>query len=137
MPASRSAKPNDQREQRRMRAWELHQRGWTQDKIARELGVSQGAVSQWIKRVRDGGGVEALRRHPAPGRRAELTDEQFAMLPSLLASGAQAYGFEGDAWTTKRVAAVLQQVFGVAYHPGHISRLLRKHYPQWRALKTE
>ncbi len=136
MPASRSTEPNDKREHRRMRAWELHQRGWTQDKIARELGVSQGAVSQWIKRVRDGGGVEALRRHPAPGRRTTLTNEQLGELPALLMRGARAYGFENDQWTTKRIAKLIEQSFGVAYHPGHISRLLRKHCPNWRTLKS-
>jgi len=101
------------------------------------LGVTQGAVSQWIKRVREGGGVDALRRHPAPGRQAKLTGEQLDELPSLLVRGARAYGFESDRWTTKRIAKLIEQHFGVAYHSGHISRLLRKHCPNWRILKPE
>jgi transposase len=119
-------------EARRLSAWELHQQGWSQTRIAEALGVTQGAVSQWLKRSRERGGVEALRRHPAPGRQASLTDGQFAQIPELIARGAAAFGFEDDRWTLRRVAALLYQVFGVSYHPGHVSRLLQKYCPNWR-----
>lgn len=125
MNTSRTTPPLDWREGRRLRAWELHQQGWSQLRIAAALGVTQGAVSQWLKRARTGGGVDALRHRPAPGRRAALTDEQHRQIPALLARGAEAFGFRGDIWTTARVAAVLKQVFGVSYHPAHVSRLLR------------
>lgn len=89
------------------------------------LGVSPGAVSQWIKRGREGG-VEALRTRPRPGGPARLTSEQRAQIPGLLSRGAQAYGFGGDVWTAKRIAAVIWRTFGVRYHPDHVSRLLRQ-----------
>src|SRR5437763_1071221 len=95
----------DIREWRRLRAWELHQEGWRGKDIAAALKVSAGAVSGWLKRAR-AGGVEALRRHPAPGPEPKLADAQRARLPGLLAKGAEAYGFRGAVWTTKRVAAV-------------------------------
>jgi transposase len=126
--------PMNWREQRRLRAWELSQQGWSQRRIAGEIGVTQGAVSQWLKRVRDSDDVvDAMRRHPAPGRGAALTDAQFAQIPALIAQGATAFGFRDDRWTTRRVAAALEQVFGVRYHPGHVSRLLQKHCPGWRS----
>lgn len=129
--------PLDWREIRRLRAWELHQQGWTQSMIAAELGVTQGAVSQWLKRVHDGNrGTEALRHRPAPGRRTTLTSEQLSQLPTFIARGAGAFGFQGNQWTTKRVAAVLKQQFGVSYHPAHVSRLLRKYCPDWREEKN-
>ena len=115
----------DLREWRRLRAWELHQEQWSGKDIAAALKVSAGAVSGWLKRARSGG-VEALRRHPAPGPTPKLTAEQRAALPSILAKGAEAYDFVGDVWTTKRVAAAIKRVFGVSYHPAHISRLLRQ-----------
>lgn len=108
-----------------MRAWELHREGWSGKEIAAALAVSRAAVSGWLKRAR-AGGVEALRRRPAPGPARKLTDEQRAALPDLLAKGAEAYGFVGQVWTTKRVAAVIRRIFGVGYHPAHISRLLRQ-----------
>jgi transposase len=135
MPKPSNTQTRDWRELRRLRAWSLYQESWSQTRIAEEVGVSQGAVSRWFKQVRDGGGVDALRRHPAPGKRALLTKEQFAQIPELMHLGAEAFGFQGNHWTTKRVAIVLKQVFGITYHPGHISRVLKKHCPEWRNQK--
>lgn len=126
--------PLDWHEIRRLRAWELHQLGWSQRQIAAELGVTQGAISQWLNRVREGG-TEALRHHPAPGRRRALTVNQLHELPDLIAAGAETYGFQGNRWTTSRVATLLNQQFGVSYHPAHVSRLLRKYCPDWREEK--
>lgn len=51
MSSSRAA---DWREGRRLRAFELKKRGWTQRDIADALGVTEGPVSQWMKRAREG-----------------------------------------------------------------------------------
>ena len=116
--------PRDWREERRLRAWALHQQGWMGKTIAEALGVSQGAVSQWLKRAREGG-VEALYSHPPPGPTPRLSAEQLAQLPRLLSQGAEAFGFIGEVWTAKRVAAVIREAFHVRYHPDHVGRLLR------------
>lgn len=116
--------PHDWKEYRRLRAWDLAQEGWKQCDIARALGVTEGAVSQWLKRGRSAG-KDALRRHPAPGPTPKLTAEQRDQLPALLRRGAEAFGFRGDLWTTKRVAEVIARIFGVRYHHAHVSRLLR------------
>jgi transposase len=115
--------PTDWREGRRLRAWDLHQQGWPQKQIAVALGVSQGAVSQWIARGR-AGGPEALRNRSHPGATPKLTKEQREQLPALLKRGAEAYGFVGDVWTQARIAIVIKREFGVSYHPDHIGRLL-------------
>ena len=125
MDNSLSKRATDWREGRRLRAFELKQEGWNQQKIADALGVSKGAVSQWIKRGREGG-VESLRRRVAPGATPRLNAEQRARLPELLARGALAHGFRGEVWTCERVAEVIQKEFGVRYHPAHVSRLLKK-----------
>lgn len=117
--------PRDWREGRRLRAWELYEAGWSGARIAEARGVTRGAVSQWLSRGRTGG-LEALRSQPRPGKQPRLTAEQRAQLPALLAKGAEAHGFVGDVWTTGRVAAVIKRAFGVAYHPAHVSRLLRR-----------
>src|SRR3712207_4441847 len=114
--------PQDWQEGRRLRAWALHEGGWSGRRIAEALGVTPGAVSQWLKRGREGGGREALRTKPRPGKRPRLTAEQRAQVPALLAKGAEAHGFIGEIWTTKRVAAVIRRAFGVSYHPAHVSR---------------
>src|ERR671912_3025914 len=126
MDNSLSRKATDWREGKRLRAFELKQEGWSQQRIAEALGVSKGAVSQWMKRARDGGGAEALKRRPAPGARPRLSEEQRAKVPELLERGAEAYGFRGEVWTCARVAEVIRTEFGVLYHPAHVSRLVRK-----------
>jgi transposase len=114
---------HDWREARRFRAWELSQQGKLQQVIAADLGVTPGAVSQWINTARMEG-VEALRSRKAKGPTPRLSDEQRAQLPNLLAQGAPAHGFTGDVWTAARVATVIERTFGVRYHPTHVSRLL-------------
>jgi transposase len=125
MEATSDVPPRDWREGRRLRAWELHAAGWPGRRIAEALGVTPGAVSQWLRRAREGGGREALRTQPRPGQQPRLTAEQRAQIPALLAKGAEAYGFIGAVWTTARVATVIKRVFGVGYHPAHVSRVLR------------
>lgn len=113
----------DWREQRRFRAWELHQQGWKQRDIATALGVTDGAVSQWLSRAR-AGGVDDLRNRPRPGAPRRLTEQQRQRIAALLARGAQYYGFLGDLWTSQRVAEVIERTFGVRYNVSHVRRLL-------------
>jgi transposase len=110
---------------RRQRAWELYQQGWTQSHIATALGVTQGAVSQWLARARSEG-LAALQDHPAPGRPPLLNTEQLPHLVELLQQGAEAYGFLGDVWTRRRVAQLIKEQFAISYHPTHVGRLLRQ-----------
>jgi transposase len=108
MDNSLSKEATDWREGRRLRAWELKQKGWSQQRIAEALGVSKGAVSQWMKRGREGG-LEALKRQPAPGAQPRLSEEQRAQVPELLERGAEAHGFRGEVWTCGRVAEVIRR----------------------------
>lgn len=126
----------DGREQRRLQAWNLHQKGWSQEHIARELGVTQGAVSQWIKQARHGG-IEALRRRIAPGRKRLLSDDQLAQIPVMLAEGAIAHGFQTNKWSIQRISNVLTQEFGITYHPAHVSRILKGCCPNWRTITDD
>ncbi len=101
-------------------------RGWKQTQIADALGVSEGAVSQWMKRASQSPeGVENLRHKPPPGAPPRLSEQERAQIPELLEQGAQAHGFRGDVWTCSRVAEVIRRRFGVSYHPAHVSRLVR------------
>src|SRR6187551_1859507 len=112
MGSERARRPINYEEGRRLRAWELYEQGWTQAAIARALGVTTGAVCQWVKRGR-AGGREALYRRARPGRQARLGAEQGQALLAILARGAEASGFRGAVWTTKRVAAVIERELGV------------------------
>jgi transposase len=122
--AQEAGRAKEWREERRLRAWALKAKGWSQQKIAEAPGVTAGAVSQWMRRGREGG-EEALKRRPRLGAEPKLTAEQRAQIPVVLARGAEAFGFRGDVWTAKRVATVIRREFGVRYHPNHVGKLLR------------
>jgi transposase len=124
MEKTLSSEATNWREGRRLRAFELKERGWKQSEIAEALGVTEGAVSQWMKCAREEG-AQALRHKPPPGAPSRLSDEQRARLPELLAQGAQAHGFRGEVWTCERVAELIHREFGVSYHPAHVSRVVR------------
>jgi len=124
MEKYRLRKTDSSFEARRFRAWELKQQGWKQSLIAKALGVTPGAVSQWLKRAREEG-VGGLRRRLGGGAPRRLKTEERAKLPQLLARGAEAYGFQGEVWTRGRVAEVIWREFGVRYDPSHVGRILR------------
>jgi transposase len=124
MEKTLSSQASNWREGRRLRALELKERGWKQTQIADALGVTEGAVSQWMKRAREEG-VEGLRHKPPPGATPRLSEDERAKLPELLAQGAEAHGFRGEVWTCERVATVIRREFGVSYHPAHVSRVVR------------
>lgn len=115
---------SDWREYRRYLAWAMVQQGMTQKAVAELLDVTQAAVSQWVKRAREGG-AEALAAKPYPERARKLAEEHIDNLKRMLAEGAAAHGF-GEKWTMERVAQLIEETFGVTYHPSHVSRLLKQ-----------
>jgi transposase len=64
------------------------------DLDCRGLGVSEVAVSQWMRRARNGGPA-VLRHQPPSGGPRRLAADPLARLPELLHRGAEAYGFLG------------------------------------------
>ena len=69
-------------EGRRLRAWKLIEAGWRQIEVAEVLGVIKGAVSQWVKRVREGE-IAALRCYPVPGAQSKFSPKQVEQLPTF------------------------------------------------------
>ena len=70
--------------------------------------------------------MEGLYRRPNKGAKPKLTSEQFGQLPSLLEQGPQAFGYWEDVWTRERVSRVIENRFGVRYHPTQVGHILRK-----------
>jgi transposase len=109
-----------------MRALELKQLGWKQRDIAAALGVTEGAVSQWLAASRRGGRDALLSHLRLCGMPPKLTAEQLRLIPDFLWHGAEAYGFRGEVWTCERVAGVIDEEFGVSYSKSQVSRLLKR-----------
>ncbi len=101
-------------------------RGWLGTRRhSRSHGVSPGAISQWVKRAREGG-EKALETPHTGGRPAQLSAADLRRLVKLLAKGAEAFGFRGAVWNNPRVAELIQREFGIRYHPAHVSRILKR-----------
>ena len=118
-----TVQPQDWREGRRLQAWKLKQAGWKQKDIAEALGVTPGAVSQWMKQASEGG-AEALRSRSGGGPKPRLSKEQLSKLPDLLGKGAENFGFRGDVWTQARVARLIKDEYRIEYSPRHVGRIL-------------
>jgi transposase len=110
--------------ERRMRAADLFEEGMIPAAIAAQLGVSHQIVSDWRK-VWAEAGREGLRGAGRAGRKPKLSEAQLIEVEQALANGAEANGYATDLWTLPRVAAVIERVTGVAYHPGHVWYILR------------
>jgi transposase len=99
-------------------------------------------VGRWHARWR-AGGLEALRTAGSTGPAPRLSDQQLEEVKQTLEQGARAAGFATDGWTLDRVAAVIAQLTGVTYHPGHVWRILhdrlgyRLHRPARRAVERD
>ena len=126
----------------RMQAGALFAAGHSQAQVARELGVARQNVSRWHARWQ-AGGLQALRSAGPTGSVPRLTDAQLHAIDQALRQGARAHGFDSDHWTLARVATVIERLTGVAYHPGHVWKLLRHrlHYrlqrPARRAVERD
>lgn len=114
----------EQMEERRLEGARLLRTGkQSQADIARQLGVSRMAVSQWAAQLQ-AGGVRQLRQRRSGGRPAKLSAAQRQQLRRTLRRGAQAAGFATERWTLTRVQQVIERDFGVSYHRNHLSWLL-------------
>jgi transposase len=112
-------------ERRRLRAWELYNRGWKAVDIASALDVSSAAVSQWLSRARTEGS-ESLRSRPKPGAPRALTERHLLMLRVLLKSSPRDLRIESDIWTRPLVAEYIERLFGRRFSVQHVGRLMRR-----------
>ena len=69
-------------------------------------------------------GVEGLLEGYRSGRPARLSAAQHRRLGDILDSGPVAYGLDTGIWTSPMIAWVVEEEFGVVYHPGHVRKLL-------------
>jgi transposase len=111
-------------ERRRHRAMRLLDARLMPVEVARRVGVDRRSVRRWKAAVRKHG-TAALQAKPAPGRPPRLSARDQARLERHLLKGAQAAGFASGLWTCPRVADLIRNRFGIAYHVRHVPRVLR------------
>ena len=112
-------------EARRKKAGRLFAEGkLKQAEIARQLGTTRTSVGRWYQAWKKEG-APALRKAGRAGRKPRVTASDLRLLDRALREGPVAHGFSTELWSLPRVAKVLKDITGVAYHPGHVWRLLR------------
>ena len=121
-------------EQRRLRGIALLDQGHTQAEVARQLGVTPSAVSQWAKTRRERGD-DALRANPHPGPAPKLNTRQLARLEKMLLQGPRKHGWASELWTLPRIVDLIECKFGVTYDQSGVWHLL--HRMGWSAQKPE
>ncbi len=117
-------KPSDYEVLRR-RCAELKEAGWKQKDIASALGLTEGWVSQTLRKYLELGPDGLLARKP-PGSLPKLTPEQTSKLVDELNLGAVSHGFPGHIWTRSRVNELIGRLFGVSYDLTQVGRILKK-----------
>jgi transposase len=113
-------------EERRRNAVQLMLRGDIRKiDLSESLGVSYTSIKNWWNVFEDNGNsIEALAPKKREGRRPRMNRQQLRRLERMLLKGPMEFGFETDLWTTERVASVIEQKFGIKYHPDHVRKIL-------------
>jgi transposase len=101
----------------------LNSEGHTSGELAKILQVPRSKVSEWLQRYQTEG-VDGLLEGYRSGRPSELTEQQRQQLGDILDSGPVAYGLDSGIWISPMIAWVIEEEFGVQYHPGHVRKLL-------------
>ncbi len=110
---------------KRLQAVVLNAEGRTSGELAAVLKAPRSKISEWLARYQVQG-VEGLLEGYRSGRPPGLNREQRQQLADLLDSGPVAYGLDNGVWTSPMIAWVIEEEFGVTYHPGHVRKLLHR-----------
>ena len=110
-------------ERRRLNAARLFTQGLSAPAVARRLGVARQVAYRW-RTAWQTGGTTALASKGSAGRKAKIAPTQARQVMAALVEGPTAYGYQTQLWTLPRVAALIEKLTGVRYHPGHVWRLL-------------
>lgn len=114
----------EQLEGRRRRALQWLDEGADPPDVAHKVGCAVSSVYYWNE-LRKTKGEHALKPKPVPGRPGRLTGRQKQSLVRTRVEGPLKSGYSTDLWTLGRVAQVIENRFGVLYHPGHVWKILK------------
>jgi transposase len=108
---------------KRLQAVMLNSEGHTSGSLAGILKAPRSKVSEWLANY-EVHGVEGLLEGYRSGRPSGLTAAQRQQLADIIESGPVAYGLDSGVWTSPMIARVIEEEFALAYHPGHVRKLL-------------
>jgi len=91
--------------------------GDSRREAGRRVGISRSTTRRWAHAWNDGG-IDGLRPRFGGGRPPKLTAAEFNELCVILE--------DGQPWTPREIHALIEDRYGVTYHPAHLSRKLRE-----------
>jgi transposase len=112
-------------EERRRIAARMFERGLDSNLIASVVDTHPQTVRRW-RRVYEAGGWEALKSKPHLGPRCKLDDAQKQRFLEMLEQPPSAYGLGEGMWTTKRMARLILDTFGVTYSHNHVGVIMHE-----------
>src|SRR4051794_24862604 len=119
LPCMRSSGSPTELEHRRFLAVQRVSEGYSVQDVADFLGVDSSSVYRWVAAVRSRGAA-GLAAHPVPGRPPKLTTTQEKIVRRWLADNPTEHGFATELWTAARLDLLLEQEFGIHFHPHYL-----------------
>ena len=108
----------------RMRAIAGALEGMARAEAARLAGMERQALRDAVVRY-NAEGLAGLRNRPHPGRRPRLDAARREALRHLVLDGPDVESTGLSAWTLPDLCREVERRWGVGYHPGHMSKLVR------------
>ena len=110
---------------KRLQAVLMNSKGSSSGELASILSAPRSRVSEWLANY-EAYGVEGLLEGYRSGRPPLLDETQIRALYDIVESGPVAYGLDSGVWTSRIISRVIEEEFGVGYHPGHVRKLLHQ-----------
>jgi transposase len=134
-------KENEYRVATRIHAIILSIEGNTSGEIAALLKANRTNIPVWINNWNDYGQNGLLEGHRS-GRKSGLTTEDKEALHDIIESSPVAYGLNTGVWTSKIITGVIEDEFGISFHPGHVRKILTEigfsvQRPRYKLAKAE
>ena len=92
---------------------------------ARLAGMERQALRDAVLR-HNAEGLAGLHDRPRPGRRPRLNEEQRAAPRQVVLDGPEVEVAGLSAWILAELCREVEERWGVSYHPGHMSKLMRR-----------
>ena len=99
--------------------------GLTRAEAARLAGMERQALRDAVVRY-NAEGLAGLHSRRGPGRRPRLDEEKRAALRQLVLDGPEVEATGLSAWTLPELSREVERRWGVAYHPSHMGKLMRR-----------
>jgi transposase len=115
----------------RMRAIAGALEGLSRAEAARLAGMERQALRDAVLRY-NAEGLAGLHDRPRSGRRPRLDEERRATLRQVVLDGPDVEATGLSTWTLPELRRVVEERWGVSYHPGHMGKLMHRLGLSWQ-----